>query len=207
MGDIDLRPSDLYFQAASVLGQVAQDAGQIFRKSYEADRVAQVNRGLTYLERSYQGYNQSLEQKGFTIRQHVEPQPGESNTAFLQRAEQFQPGGDAEVIGRFGQATLADVQADEDEFYQQQLEYINQTITNKAAREEMIQHATAKHLQNRQVVARQWQIASQHEFNASNVELADQILQSDASLPVKIGRMQLRIEEGVNTGRIWVDDA
>ena len=50
---IKIRPSDVMFKAAETFRMTSQAAGGISKDLYEADRVAQVNEHLAYIEQSY----------------------------------------------------------------------------------------------------------------------------------------------------------
>jgi hypothetical protein len=64
---IEVRPSDVVLGAAEALRQTGEAAHHIYDRIYEADRVAQVNRQLAYIERQYQEFNQSLSQRAFEV--------------------------------------------------------------------------------------------------------------------------------------------
>lgn len=190
---IELRRSDVVLASADVLQKGAQAAGEIYDSMYEAERVSQVNRQLAYIEQSYQRYNEGVDQQEYTHYEDAQPHP--SN-----------PSGSAAVKLPFGQASLADIEAAENEFFQDQLKYITENTTNKAAREEMIQHLQMKQIQNQAIIARQWNVAADHEAMASLNTLYDTVLASNDPWEAKVHRITSRVNEMVAVGRLWKDE-
>ncbi len=182
---IEIRPSDVKFSAAQALSKAAKASGEIFGMMYEADRVSQVNRQLAYIEQSYQDYNEGVDQQMFDSRgdEAITGPSGGTTPSTVKKA--------------FGQATLADIEADEDKFFQKQLEYITKNTTNKKARQEMIQHLTMKNIQNKAIIARQWKVAADHEAMASLNTLYSTVVASNDPWETKVAKITTRVREMV----------
>lgn len=202
MSDIRLRRSDVLLAAGDALRQGADAARNIFDINYEAERVSQVNRQLTYLEQAYQTYNTGIEQRSFT--------------SYADQTGTIARGGFDVDVARtaaagieqpFGQATLADVQRNGRDFLEQQLEYIARNTPNKAARQEMTAHLQAKHLQNQAAITQRHQVAAQHEYFAGLSLLGQEILKSGEPYSAQVAQHQSRLDEGVAVGRVFRDDA
>ena len=199
---IQIRPSDVVLGLADTLQKTSQAAGQIAAMSYEADRVSWVNRQLAFEEQGYERYNADVTKRTIA----VQPEPNlpiglnpSMVPADVQEASEVQhlP---------FGQAPWSAVEKDAEEFFQSQLEYITRTTTNKAAREEMIQHLTMKHIQNLSWLRGQHQIAAYHEWKASTNVVVEQVLSSAAPYNIQVLQLDSRIDEGVNVGWLNPDD-
>ena len=191
---IEIRPSDVMFKAADVLRGASRAAGGISRDLYEADRVSQVNRQLAYLEQIYQDYNENLPQQMFDARgEEMLGHPLDTGVLSV-------------VKKSFGQASLSDIEADEDKFFQSQLEYITKNTTNKAARQEMIQHLTMKNIQNKGIIANKWNVAADREAMASLNTLYSTVLSSNEPWEEKVRRISDRVDQMVSVGRLWKDE-
>jgi hypothetical protein len=199
---IELRPSDVVLGASQALQKWGVVAQNIHDRQYEAARVSEVNKQLTYLEQIYQDHNRAMPKRGYAASlDYADPMSGEGAASYLNRVE----GTGVAVQKSFGEATIEDVFVVEDEFYQEQLKYITENTTNRAAREEMIAHLAAKNVQNKAILARDWQIASQHEYDAVTMELSTTILSSDTPFLGMVNQMQSRVSEGVRVGRVYRD--
>ena len=194
---IQLRPSDVMFKLADVLRGVSKAAGGISRDLYEADRVSQVNRQLAYVERSYQEYNQNLSKQSFDSMVET----GTDDQELLKNFGAKIPGRKY-VKKSFGEASLVDIKNNEDKFFQAQLEYITSTTTNKAAREEMIQHLTMKNIQNQAIIGRQWNLAADDEARAGLNALSSMVLASDDPWEVKEQKIHGRVDDLMRVGRL-----
>ena len=192
---IEIRPSDVVLAAAGALHKGAKASGEIFGMMYEADRVSQVNRQLAYIEQSYQNLNEGIEDEMF-----------EASAEEL--SSMGHPMSTGSIIKKpFGQVTLGDVEKREDKFFQEQLEYITKNTTNKKARQEMIQHLTMKNIQNKGIIERQWNVAAQHEAEASYNTLKNTVLASNDPWEVKQQKLFTRIDEMLKVNRIWPEQA
>ena len=198
---IQLRPSDVMFKLADVLRGASKAAGGISRDLYEADRVSQVNRQLAYVERSYQEYNQNLSKQSFDSMVET----GADDQELLKNFGAKIPGRKY-VKKSFGEASLVDIKNNEDKFFQAQLEYITSTTTNKAAREEMIQHLTMKNIQNQAIITKQWNVAADHEATAGLNKLVGTVLASNDPWEMKVEKIKGRVREMVAAGRMWKDE-
>ena len=177
------------------LAQITRSIGGIAGLVNNAVKVSQVNEQLAYLEQSYQDYNQSLQQKMFDVRGEMEitgPSGGQTPSV---------------VKKPFGQASLADIEADENKFFQAQLDYITKNTTNRDARREMIQHLNMKNIANKGAVANQWNVAAYHEAMASFNSLYSTVLASNDPWEVKVNKITVRAREMERAGRLWPDEA
>ncbi len=212
MSSIYLRPSDIKRMEAQklsneaarlnrlsgIIGQVGGIVGQVgglYQMAEEAARVSEVNRQLAYIEQSYQDYNEGLDQQMFDSRgdEAITGPSGGTAPSTVKKA--------------FGQATLADIEADEDKFFQKQLEYITKNTTNHKARQEMIQHLTMKNIQNKAIIARQWNVAAQHEAEAGLGTLFNTILASNDPWEVKLKKFSIRVDQMKAVNRLWPEQA
>ncbi len=188
--DITRRKAQMYGNLAGLVRSAGGLVGGIVGQVYEADRVSQVNRQLAYLEQSYQEYNQGLDQQMFDAR-------GEELSSM------GHPMSTGSVVKKpFGQATLADIEADEDKFFQKQLEYITKNTTNKKARQEMIQHLQMKNIQNKGIVAGKWHVAADDEARAGLIVHNNTVLASNDPWEVKVNKIATRVREMVHVGRL-----
>ncbi len=62
-------------------------------------------------------------------------------------------------------------------------------------------------IQNQQALARRWDIAAEHEYDAGTDELRATILRGESSYPEMVRQMQSRVDEGYAVGRIHADEA
>jgi hypothetical protein len=204
---IELRPSDVVLSAAEVLRETGRAAGSIYSRLYEADRVSQVNRQLAYLEQQYQDFNRSLAQRAFEVQPEPDAAPSYGETNYLAGLPAgARPVAPTPIQASFGEATLADIQRVEDQFFQEQLDYITRTTPNRRAREEMIQHLTMKNIANQAIVAREWSEAADHAAMASLNQLYETVMASNESWEVKVQRITSRVNEMVTAGRLWEDE-
>jgi len=182
-------------QTFGTLAQITRTVGGLAGMLNDAQRVSQVNQQLAYLEQAYKDYNESLQQKMFDARGELEitgPSGGQAPSV---------------VQKPFGQASLADIEADEDKFFQSQLEYINKNTTNRDARREMIQHLNMKNIQNKKIISGQWNVAADHEAMAGLNKLSSTLLLSNDPWEVKVNKMSIRLKDMERVGRIWPEDA
>ena len=183
---------------AGITGQIGGIVGQVgglYQMAKEAERVSEVNRQLAYLEQVYQDLNEGIEDEMFDVRGD-EAITGPS-------------GGTAQSVVKkpFGQASLSDIEKREDKFFQEQLKYITENTTNKKARDEMIQHLTMKNIQNKAIIARQWNVAAQHEAEASLGTLFSTILASNYPWEVKLNKFSVRVDQLKAVNRLWPEEA
>ncbi len=199
---IELRRSDVVLAASQAFSKIGDFFRGVHDTEYEAERVTQVNRGLTYLETQYQQYNVDLPNKSYTTYQ-------ESNRDFLPQSSSLGESTARSQLateGRFGQVHLEDVWRDNREFFGVQLEYINRTVTNKDALIEMQQHLSVRHLQNQDLIRRRWEEAADHEARVVLEAVTNSIIHSDTPLATKLVQINSRIDEDVRTGRLWIDE-
>lgn len=163
----------------------------------EAERVTQVNQGLAYYERAFQEYQQSLATRSFEVSRD-EPDVTEIGGA---------PAADwSGMVQRpLGQVTQADLDADYTKFVNSQVEYVQKNFRNKGARQELLQHLQMGAIANHGKAIQTWQVASDHEATASLNNLYGVVMASDATPDEKIGRISVRVDEMVRTGRMWKD--
>ncbi len=197
---ITIRPSDVVLGLAGVLQDTSRAARGIADISYEADRVSWVNRQLAFVEQGYEEYDANV------VRGTITETPEADAQAFTRAGGEGPDAPEAQAL-RFGQATWGAVENNAEEFFQQQLEYITKTTTNKAAREEMVQHLTMKHIQNLGWLRGQWQTASDREDRASLMKVYDTVLASNDPWEVKIAKITSRVEQSLSTGRLHPDEA
>ncbi len=180
----------MYGNLAGLTRSIGGLVGGIVEQVYEADRVSEVNRQLAYLEQSYQEYNQGLDQQMFDARaEELSSMRHSMSTGSV-------------VKKPFGQATLADIEADEDKFFQKQLEYITKNTTNKKARQEMIQHLTMKNIQNKGIIAGKWHVAADDEARAGLIVHNNTVLASNDPWEVKVQKISTRVNQMVSVGRL-----
>ena len=188
---LEIRPSDVMQAAADALSNAAKGVDYIHQKSYEAQRVAQVNEGLTYLEKAYQDYNDSLSHRVFE--QTIDPVTGGKGTVTKKQ-----------TLGETDEGTILQ---DHGKFTQAAIDYITKNFSNSDAQKELLQHLAMKSIQNQGVVKQQWQVAAEHNYLASLDTLTQTVLQSNDPWEVKIAKIKSRVDEGVTAGRLWDDEA
>ena len=177
------------------LAQVTRSIGGIAGLVNDAVKVSQVNEQLAYLEQSYQDYNESLQKKMFDTYGEFDitgPSGGQAPSV---------------VKKSFGQAGIADIERDEEKFFHDQLDYITKNTTNRDARREMIQHLQMKHIQNKGVVASQWETAADHEAKASLNTLISTVLVSNDPWETKVSKITNRVNQMRAAGRLWPEEA
>lgn len=194
---MELRPSDVWLQASRALGGGAQAAGQIGSAINEADRVMQVNQGLAYYERAFQEYQTALPARALEVSKDA-PEVQDIGGA---------PSADwsGMVQVPLGQATKADLDADYTKFVNSQVEYVQKTFRNRAARQELLQHLQMGAIANREKALQTWNVAADHEAMASFNNLYGVIMASSDTPDDKVRKISVRVDEMVRTGRMWKD--
>ncbi len=182
---MDLRPSDVWLQASKVLGEGSRAAGRISGALYEADRVTQVNRGLAQYERAMQGYFEDYSRRSFVVESIDEL--GLATT----------------TPRRLGELTQADVDVDYAKFVESEIENMQKTVRNPAARKELLQHLQMGGIANRGKALQAWQVAADHEALANFNNLYAVVMASDTPPDEKVRRISGRVDEMVATGRMW----
>jgi len=178
-------------------GAAAQFGSQIAGMVGEAERVTQVNEGLAYYERAFQDYQQTLATRSFEVPtdspdvEEIGGAPAADWSATVQRP--------------LGQLTQADLDTDFAKFVKSQAEYVEKNFRNKAARRELLQHLQMGAIANRGKAIQSWQVASDHEALASFNNLYGVVMASDDSPEDKVGKISVRVDEMVRSGRMWKD--
>ena len=194
---IEIRPSDVMFQAAESLGKWSDLFGEIFDREYDKERVKQINGGLVILEMAWQKQLENAPTRGFEVRQQYE--------------EGMRPGVPPAAIGptvkTLGQLTLSELEEDYQKSVKALEDQINRTVTNKRAREEMLAHLAAGAVQQRGRLVGQWQKATEANFMAGLQNLMDTVMMSSDTSEVKIEKISSRVREGVASGWMEKDQA
>lgn len=193
---IELRPSDIYAMQARTIRNVAgliEQAGGLALDLYNAQAVEQENKARVFFAQSEETYDKNLPERTFDINQDVN------------LGGDLGLGTGGTVQKRLGELAWSDVLADYDKYYQTQLDYIKENVTNKDARTRLTQLLQQEAIRHRASVYAKWSEAAQHEANASLDNLTKTVMGQNIPWDQKVEKIGGQVREMVRVGRMWKD--
>jgi len=192
---ITLRPSDVAEAAVQAFSRWGETFQQIFAAEYEKERVRQVNAGLVTLEESFQKQLADYPTRVFEIYPQADKDRPTSATL-------------APTIKSLGQIQASDVLEDFQKSVKAQQEYINRTVRNKRAREEMLQHLAAGSVQQQYRLLGLWKKAAQSNALAGLQDLSATVMANkEYNAATKVAMIKDRTDQMLMAGWITEDEA
>ena len=189
---IELRPSDVMEAQLENRNKVFDILGMVIGKVAEAEKVNQVNQGITALMRS-EALWQNQEQTQLYDRQ---PEYG---------------GGSGQDVGEvkkidFGHATEFEIKAKHDKFLKEQREFILGTATHPGAKRELAFHLDQQAVTSYQRTRQDWREVRQHTAVADLDKLSGAVMQSGLPWDQKVLAIKTRVDATVRAGDLWPED-
>jgi hypothetical protein len=186
---IELRPSDVMKAQVENQNKVFDILGMVIGKVAEAEKVNQVNNGLTTLMRS-----ESVWQD-------------QQRTRVYDRQPEY-GGGSGQDVGEvqkvdFGHATEFEVKAAHDKFIKEQREFILGTATHPGAKKELAFHLDQQGVTSYQRTRQDWRTVKQHTAIADLDKLSGSVMQSGLPWDQKVAAIGSRVEATVRAGDMW----
>jgi len=193
---IELRPSDVMkaqLENRNKIFDIATNLiGFVLGKVSEAERVNQVNTGLTALMRSEAQWQESEQTRTY------DRQPMAQDTSGL-------ISGGARKVD-FGHATEAEIKTAHDKFIREQKEFILAGASHPAARRELSFHIDQQAVTSFQRTQQNWRVVRQHTAIADLDELAATVMQGTLPWEQKVAAIKTRVDAVVRTGDLWPED-
>jgi len=199
---IEIRKSDIYEARArswsrlgSMAGQVGQLAG-IFDQFFNAQAVEQYNKGATatsQIQEKWDAYKKQREYEVPVSTGEIETEPTPDMTGTVKK--------------RFGEISMQDLEVAHDELVQSQIDWVNENITNKKAKKELIQAIQANSVDHMKETRAVWNEEAQREADASLTNFTKNVMERAIPWQKKYDLIEGRVYAMRDVGRMYPDAA